>query len=81
MPTAKISATLRRDTLAAVRARAGSRGVSGYLEAAAREKLARDERRARILAYLEELAADDPISDEEREQAERRLARILGEQP
>ena len=80
MRTEKISATLRRDTLAAVRARAGSRGVSGYLEAAAREKLARDARRARILEHLDELAAQDPISDDERLQAERRLAAILGEQ-
>jgi hypothetical protein len=77
MATTKVSATLEQQTLTAIRTRVGPRGVSSYLEQAAREKLERDERRQRIRAYLAELDAEDPISGEERDQARRLVDGIL----
>ena len=79
MTTEKVSATLDKDTLAAVRARVGKRGVSAYLEDAAREKLERDTRRARVLAYLAELEAKDPIDAKTRAKAERLVRAIVGD--
>jgi len=78
MATAKVSATLERETVAAIRSRAGERGVSSWLEVAAREKLERDERATRIREYLAELAAEDPIPAAARARARRLVRGILG---
>ena len=78
MTTEKVSATLHKDTLARVRTRAGRRGVSSYLEDAAREKLERDTRRARVVAYLKTLERDDPVTQQARDKALKLVAEILG---
>ncbi len=78
MATEKVSATLARETLAAIRSQAGARGVSSWLELAAREKLERDERAVRIRAYLAELEAEDPIPAAARARARRLVRDILG---
>jgi hypothetical protein len=67
-----------RATLAAIRARVGSRGLSSWLELAAREKLERDERVSRIRAYLAELESEDPIPASARAKASRIVQGILG---
>ncbi len=47
----RVTATLDRDTIAAIRRVAGPRGVSAFLQVAARERLAR----LRVLELLDEL--------------------------
>ena len=49
----RVTATIDDETLAAIREVAGPRGVSGFLQIAARERLAR----LRILGLLDELDA------------------------
>ncbi|MBI5478491.1 MAG: hypothetical protein HY906_06520 [Deltaproteobacteria bacterium] len=78
MATAKISATLGSATLAAIRSRVGKGGLSSWLELAAREKLERDQRVARVRAYLAELAAADPIPAAARARAHRLVRDLLG---
>ncbi|HEY3355957.1 MAG TPA: hypothetical protein VGQ83_22080 [Polyangia bacterium] len=78
MATEKVSATLGSETLAAIRSHVGARGLSSWLELAAREKLERDERVARIRDYLAELEAEDPIPPAARARARRLLRDIVG---
>ena len=78
MPTEKVSATLDAVTLGEVRRLVGPRGLSKFLDAALREKLARDQRRRAILAYLDELDESDPMTPEDWAEVDRRLDGIEG---
>ena len=49
MPTTKVSVTLDDDVVQAARCRVGSRGLSGYVNAALQRQLQRD----RLLEFLE----------------------------
>ena len=51
----RVTATLEDDTIAAIRRVAGPRGVSGFLQLAARERLAR--LRLRLLELIDDLDA------------------------
>jgi hypothetical protein len=77
MATKPISATLQELTLARIDERVGPRGVSAYLEAAAQEKLDRDDSHDAFLAYLEELEAADPSTPEQIEAGRKIAADIL----
>lgn len=50
----RVTATIDKETLSAIRRIAGKRGVSGFLQLAARERLAR----LRLLTLLDELDAE-----------------------
>lgn len=77
MGTQKVSVTLDEETLRRARRRVGPRGLSSYLDDALAEKLARDERRATILEYLDELETADPSSEEDKREAAAQVERIL----
>lgn len=55
---------------------AGPRGLSGYLDSALQEKLARDERRRAFVAYLDELEDSDPTPERLKIRAARRAAEL-----
>ena len=74
MTTRKVSVTLEADAIERARRTAGPRGLSSYLDAALAEKLERDERRASLLAYLDQVEATDPAPD-----ATKRRARLRAE--
>jgi hypothetical protein len=57
----RVTATLDAATLAAIRSLAGPRGVSGFLQAAARERIAR----LRLLGLLDALDAEHGAPDPE----------------
>jgi hypothetical protein len=76
MTTQKVSVTLDEDSIARARRSAGPRGLSRYVDEALAEKLERDERRAAILEYLDELEAAEPTPEDVRRDAEREAARI-----
>lgn len=76
MATRKVSVTLQSQGLERARHAAGSRGLSSYLDAALHEKLERDERRADLLAFLEELEARDPTPAGMRVRAAERAASL-----
>ena len=76
MATTKISVTLESASVERARRSAGPRGLSSYLDAALEEKLERDERRAALLAYLDELEAADPTPAAVVRRAARRADRI-----
>ncbi len=74
MATEKVSASVDRKVLREARRVAGRRGLSAYLDAALREKLERDRRRRAILEYLDELDEDDPLTEADWAEVDRRLA-------
>lgn len=74
--TQKVSVTLESSSIEDARRLAGPRGLSSYLDLALTEKLARDRRRADLLAYLDELETLDPSQPEERARAAARAERI-----
>ncbi|MGH3848857.1 MAG: hypothetical protein ACRDRT_04010 [Pseudonocardiaceae bacterium] len=76
MTTQKVSVTLESDSLTRARQVAGPRGLSGYLDSALLEKLARDERRRAFVAYLDELEESDPTPERLKARATRRAARL-----
>ena len=65
MATRKISLTIDETALDEIRASVGARGVSRFVDAAVREKIDRDERRAGVIAWLDELDRTDPPTPEE----------------
>lgn len=74
MPVTKVSASLEDEVVEEMRRRVGPRGISAFLNAAAREKLQRE----RILALLD--AMDDehgPVDRAARARATRKLKRVL----
>ena len=77
MGTRPISATLQESTLDEISSQVGPRGVSAYLEAAAREKLARDRRRETILDYIAALEREDPSTPQEIAKGEQLAAEIV----
>ena len=74
--TQKISVTLDSSAIERARRVAGPRGLSSYVDAALEDKLERDERRRKFLAYLDELEANDPTPDLVKQRARRRAAKI-----
>lgn len=76
MSTQKVSVTLEAEAVERARRTAGPRGLSSYLDTALAEKLERDEKRAALLGYLDELERSDPTSEATRRRAARRAARI-----
>jgi hypothetical protein len=71
----RVTATIDEQTLAAIRRLAGPRGVSAFLEAAARERLAR----LRLLGLVDELDAKyGAPSPAVRRQVARQAKRIFG---
>jgi len=74
MPIEKVSASLDTDVMEEVRAMVGPRGVSAFLNQAAREKLQHD----RILALLDELdEKHGPPSPQAQTAAAAAIAKIL----
>lgn len=76
MPTQKVSVTLAADAIERARSIAGPRGLSAYIDRALQEQLERDERRASLLALLDELEIEDPIPSDVRRRGEARAARL-----
>jgi hypothetical protein len=76
MATQKISVTLESTAIERAREAAGPRGLSAYVDAALEDKLDRDERRRSLLAYLDELDAKDPASEQTKRRAHRRASKI-----
>ena len=76
MPTQKISVTLEATSIARAREAAGPRGLSAYVDAALEDKLERDERRRSFLAFLDEIEAADPTSEQIKRRAQRRASKI-----
>jgi hypothetical protein len=76
MATQKVSVTLEATAIARAREAAGPRGLSAYVDTALAEQLDRDERRRSFLAYLDELDAQDPASEETKRRARRRASKI-----
>jgi hypothetical protein len=74
--TQKISVTLETTAIARAREAAGPRGLSAYVDAALEDKLERDERRRSFLAFLDELEAADPTSEQTKRRAQRRASKI-----
>jgi hypothetical protein len=74
--TQKVSVTLEATAIARAREAAGPRGLSAYVDAALEDKLERDERRRSFLAFLDELEAADPTSEESKQRAQRRASKI-----
>ena len=70
MAMTKISATLSPDVVEEVRKRAGPRGMSAWLDAAVREKLAQEKHQAAVLAMLAEFDKEDPPTEVEVQEAE-----------
>lgn len=68
--------TLEATAIARAREAAGPRGLSAYVDAALEDKLERDERRRSFLAFLDELEAADPTSEESKQRAQRRASKI-----
>jgi hypothetical protein len=70
----RVTATFDKETLRAIRKVAGRRGVSRFLQLAARERLARLE----VLALLDDLdAKHGPVPDEIADEVERDAARVF----
>lgn len=70
----RVTATIDAETLAAIRRIAGPRGVSAFLQAAARERLARLE----VLALLDDLdRAHGAPSDEVRAEVDADARRVF----
>jgi hypothetical protein len=76
MTTQKVSVTLESGAISRARRVAGPRGLSGYLDVALQEKLARDERRRAFLEFLDELERADTTPDHLKARAARRAARL-----
>jgi hypothetical protein len=76
MATQKISVTLETSAIERAREAAGPRGLSAYVDAALEDKLERDERRRSFLAFLDELEAADPTSEQTKRRAQRRASKI-----
>jgi hypothetical protein len=76
MATQKVSLTLETTAIERARVAAGPRGLSAYVDAALEDRLERDERRRSFLAYLDELEAADPTSEETKQRARRRASTI-----
>jgi hypothetical protein len=76
MATRKISVTLETSAIERAREVAGARGLSAYVNAALEDKLERDERRRSFLAFLDELEAADPSSEQTMRRAQRRATKI-----
>jgi hypothetical protein len=76
MATQKVSVTLESTSIERAREAAGPRGLSAYVDAALEDKLGRDERRRSFLAYLDELDAADPASEQTKRRAHRRASKI-----
>ena len=75
MPIEKVSASLDTDLMKEVRAMVGPRGVSAFLNQAAREKL----QHQRILALLDEMDDEHgPPSPEAQAVAAAKIAKVLG---
>lgn len=74
--TQKVSVTLDAEAIERARHAAGPRGLSSYVDAAVQEKLERDERRAALLALLDELEGADPTPADVRARAARRSERL-----
>ena len=74
--TQKVSVTLEADAIERARRAAGPRGLSSYLDAALREKLARDARRLALLDLIEELEIVDPTPPDVRARAVQRAERL-----
>jgi hypothetical protein len=74
--TQKISVTLETTAIERAREAAGPRGLSAYVDAALEDKLERDERRRSFLAFLDELEAADPTSEQTKRRAQRRAFKI-----
>jgi hypothetical protein len=88
MARRRVSITLDDDVIARARRWAEGRGgLSSYVQEALLERIRRDEeeklsaeeRGRELLAWFEELEAADPSTPEEREEAKRWVARVLGE--
>jgi hypothetical protein len=76
LATQKISVTLESTAIERAREAAGPRGLSAYVDAALEDKLDRDERRRSLLAYLDELDAEDPASEQTKRRAHRLASKI-----
>jgi len=74
--TQKISVTLETTAIERARKAAGPRGLSAYVDAALEDKLERDERRRSFLAFLDEIEAADPTSEQIKRRAQRRASKI-----
>lgn len=81
MAVRKISATLSEDVLSGIRERVGPRGLSAWLDAVARERLAAERSREELLAWLSELDAQDPATEEERAAADGWFRTAFGRAP
>jgi hypothetical protein len=68
--------TLEATAIARARRAAGPRGLSAYVDAALEDKLERDERCRSFLAFLDELEAADPASEQTKQRARRRASKI-----
>ena len=74
----RISATMDRATLKAIRRVAGRRGLSRFLQTAARERLARLE----VVALLDELDEKyGPVADQVQADVARDAARVFRKKP
>ena len=67
--------TLGTTAIERAREAAGPRGLSAYVDAL-EDKLERDERRRSFLAFLDELEAADPTSEQTKRRAQRRASKI-----
>ncbi|HEU5003873.1 MAG TPA: hypothetical protein VFW71_14015 [Actinomycetota bacterium] len=76
MATRKVSVTLQAGALERAKRAAGPRGLSSYMDAALEEKLERDDRRAALLALLEELELTDPTPIDVKARAAKRANRL-----
>jgi hypothetical protein len=74
--TQKISVTLETTAIERAREAAGPRGLSAYVDAALKDKLERDERRSSFMAFLDELEAADPTSEQTKRRAQHRASKI-----
>lgn len=68
--------TLETTAIERAREAAGPRGLSAYVDAALEDKLERDERRRSFLAFLDELEAADPTSEQIKRRAQGRASKI-----
>jgi hypothetical protein len=68
--------TLEATAIERARRVAGPRGLSAYVDAALEDKLERDERRRSFLAFLDELEAADPASEQTKQRARRHASKI-----
>ena len=66
----RITLTLSKDVIRGIKKLAGPRGVSAWLDAVARERLAAEHYREKLIESLDELEAQDPSTPEERAAAD-----------